>query len=495
MSDYYDSVSYTPPPSPAEIQRRQMEAAYNNALRTAQAQYRNELNVIQKKHNEEIDNLNKIISLMDDDIKKTMQDHQKHIIKIQNEFDNQLKNAIADSEKKRERDNTTLNQKIDTVAADVEDLRNKTKETFDATFKSIMKLQNATQDALNKQQEQIQSIVDEVHSDKAKAKILKKKLNKLYKESLLIIKTKNPDKYAPNKLEQIQSKLITIDTMPDDVACSILHNCYHDLLITEFNIEKARSEYKAFHLSAIDRANAVLGCMKEQRETITETDGNNNVVKDDEGNEKKIDFDFWSEKEYSDLEIELEEIIEDIKAGFDDPQYDLSILKKKIQRIEEIDLRQKELTDECIKKIRISNKRKELANKIVNILKKERFHVVEQGYENNDLRNAYFIKLDDKRSKILVVINPINEKDSGVIIKAVDSVLPEPSIIQQMEDLMDRLKPVDLKKNKCNEQDTAVDDAFHNIYDFDVLRHNIPLEIKERAGLIDMRSIQTKRKI
>ena len=412
---------------------------------------------------------------------------------MREQFDVRLDNVIADTERKRRQDRVKieeeLNEAIDIVNANVDNLRQSTQKALDATNENIRTLRIETQKHLSQQQSQINSIVEEVHNDKAKAAGTKQALRAAYNEQLSILQLKEHEKYVPKELAAINARLSNIDSLPDVAACAVLNTEFNNLLTIDADLEQSKLIYETKHLLTLKAAEEVLARMNENRNMVSLTDGDGNVVKKENGEIAKIELDFWTEGEYGKLEKDLRSLVERVTNGLHNPNFTTEDLDKALQNIQNIDQQQNELVIESIKNGNASQVRAEMADAIIEHLEGQRFQVIERGYENMDARNAYFIKLDDGTSEIVVVVNPENSENNLVIRKTVDTDLSEPSLIQMNEDIDKVLQEAGLctSGGGCRQHNANIDNAWQEIYDMDVVQQAIPSETKERAKLRDIR--------
>lgn len=479
--------------SPAEIQRRQINNAVDSAIRQASIQHQRDLAAIKSQHERERQQLNQKLNSLNSQFADSIRHHQRQLSDMREQFDIRLNHVIADAERKRQQDRILfekeLNEAVDIVNANVDNLRQSTKKALDATHKSIETLRIETQKQLNQQQSQINSIVNEVHNDKAKAAATKQALRAAYNEQLSILQLKEHEKYVPKELAAINARLGNIDSLPDVAACAVLNTEFNNLLTLDADLEQAKMIYETKHLITLKAAEEVLARMNGNRNMVSLTDGDGNVVRKENGEIAKIELDFWTEGKYGELEKDLRSIIEQVTNGLHDPNFTTEDLDKALQKIQNIDQQQNELVIESIKSGNASQIRAEMADAIIEHLEGQRFQVIERGYENGDARNAYFIKLDDGTSEIVVVVNPESSENNLVIRKTVDTDLSEPSVIQLNKDIDNVLKELGLTTSEgaCRQHDSNSDTAWQEIYDMDVIQQAIPSETKERARLRDIR--------
>jgi hypothetical protein len=495
MSEEYESRTYTPPRaiSPEERQRQQIRDAVNAAMRTANAQYQQNVAFLNQKHNEEMARLNQKISTLEGDIRNRARMRQKQYEKLREEYEKNINNAMADAEKKRQQDRKRfeedLEEAVNSINDHIDDLRESTQQAINATNESLRNLHIETSKALEDQQQQINDIVEEYHSDKKKSAIIRKSLTEEYNGQVSIIELMNHRKYAPSQLDGIVTEVGDLKSVTDDAAIAILHMSINKVLLLKAKIEQAKLEYETHHSLTLKAAEEVLARMNENRKKVSLTDGNNNVVKKENGEIAKIELDFWTEGEYRRLEKELEVIKEEIIGGLDSHDFTVDDLENALQKIESVDKQQNELVVESIKRGNASQIRAEMADIIAEHFRDQRFRVVERGYENGDARNAYFIKFDDGTSELVVVINPENIESNVVIRKTIDTDLSEPDLIQLNEDIDSVLEDAGVSTlgGACKKRNHNADTAWREIYDMDVICQEIPFETKERARIKDFR--------
>lgn len=493
-------------------QKVDIAKAYNNADRVARERLQHELDILNGHNEEERRQLMNRLDQLNSQYQDTIREHQNRLSELREEYDRKLNDAIWENEQQRERDRrrfqAELDDAISSVNANIEDLREDTKEAIDRVYDNMDDLWENTQEAINivndninnlraeteqalaEQQEQINDIVEEVHNDKVRAAKIKDALYEAFQEQLDIVKSKNHQKYAPRQLDAIEARLGGINALPDDAACAILNTQFNDLLTLDANIEQAKMEYEAKHLITLKAAEDVLARMYENRNTISLTDVNGRPIINSKGQIAKIELDFWTEGEYGNLEKELEQIKETVKAGLNDPQYTIKDLDNALNRIMSINQRQNQLVIDCIEKGNASQIRAELSDVIIEHLEGQFFTVDDRGYEKKDARNAYIIKLHNDSSNILVVINPESNTENRVVIGTVNTDLAEPDLIQQGNDINQVLADIQnvvTDGGVCHRRNPEVEAALRSMYDMDIIEKGIPKETRERARLKNIR--------
>lgn len=491
MSYNQGITTYTPKRliTPEQRQRQQMETAISNAIREARGQYQEELRRLQNIHTQERGQLQMAINGLQSQYQDAIRQHQQQLQQLCNQYDVQLQNAITLAEQRRQQNRVLieneLNNAINGVNANIDDLRQDTVNAINIVSQNIDQLQKNTANALANHQEQINNIVAQIQGDKNRACQTKNALMTAYQEQLGIVNLKEHQKYAPGQLNAIKARLNGINALSDVAACAILNTNFNDLLTLDADIEKAKLEYEAKHLITLKAAEDVLARMNENRKTISLTDGNNVSLMDDRGEIVRIELDFWTEGEYGKLEKDLETIKKQIIDGLNDPKYTTHDLDKVLDRILEINQHQMELVVSSIEKGNASQIRAEMADAIIEHLEGQRFEVKERGYENSDARNAYFIKFDDGTSRIIVIINPESNTANYVVIGTIETDLAEPALIRQGQEINKVLSEAGITTDSgvCNRRDSTVENALRSMYDIEIIRQNIPKEIKRNARL------------
>lgn len=496
-------------------QKVDMARAINDARSNARNEYQNDLRNLQRQHDEERERLNDILDDLNstnNDLQDRIRQHQEDMVELRDYYDDQLDKAIKEAELERKQDweryetelENTINgfnasiddlredtqYAIDIVNENIQNLRDDTQHAIDIVNNNIHQLQVDTTQALKKQQEQIDDIIEEVRNDKARAAELRDSLYEACQDQIRIISSKNHKKYAPNDLQTIERSLDGIDALPDISVLGTLNTVFNQLLLLDNKIEQAKLEYENKHQITLKAVEDVLAQMHENRNTISLTDGDGQPVRDEKGQIAKIELDFWTEGEYGQLEKELMERKKEVIDGLSDPHYTVNDLNNALNRTIAIEQRQMELVVDSIKRGNASQIRAQMADLIIEQLGGQFFTVDDRGYENNDARNAYIIKLHNETSKIIVIINPESNTVNHVVIGTVETDLSEPDLIVQGDDInavLANLDNVETDGGVCHHRDPAVERALRSMYDMDIIKKGIPKETREQARINNIR--------
>ena len=504
MSNHFDSETRTPRAvlTPEERQQREMDRAIRRAIREANSRYEEERRRLEEQHQQDAQRLREQIEQLNGSHRVFVEQHYRQLEALREEHERQLNEA----EERRQRDREQFEGELVHLGAELADLREETQgaisslrsETFEAidtVAESVEQLREETREELAKQQQQIQDLATEVHEDKARALETMRVLMEACRAQQSIIAGKQHQKYAPGQLNRIQAKLNGVDALPPTSACAVLCMVFNELLTLDTDIEIAKLAYEKKHLQVLKAVEDVLKRMDESENSISVTDGEDQPIVDENGKTVTINLDYWSGGEYTRLKKKLQEIRDKIQNGLDDPNFTTAHLDEALNEILEINRQQLQLVIQCIQKVKASQVREEMAFSIIKHFKCQFFKVKEQGFENGDRRNAYFIKLYDEYSELVIVINPDESTETNhVIIKTIETELSEPEVDQQNKDINKVLEDsgVEVADGVCHGDHPEVEEGWRVIYDTDVVHEPIPASVKEKARLKDTRAKQNK---
>ena len=434
MSENYEYRSITPPRyiSQEERQRQQIQEAVNAAIRDNNIRNQQTIAFINQKHKEELNLLNAKIEKLEGDTRERAKMRQIQFAKLHKE----------NSELRKQQE-------------------------------EVVKI-------LREHQDKIDSMVAEYRSDKAHSITIRKKLIDECKALIDQIGCKNHEKFVPGELETIMLRVSNMSGLPDDAAISILHVASKDLNLLENKIEQAKKKFDDKLKEVIKESDMVLAEMSEKKKTITFVDQNNNIIYEN-GDEYRVDFDFWTGGEYGRLEEELLQIKDDLFNGYDNPNFTLKTIETFHQRIKDIDIIQKELVLESIERGNSSMIREDTAKSAIEKLRHQGFETTECGFEKNDKRKAFFAKLTNGSSKLLLVVNPLSELENQVIIETVETRLNEHQLNLLQKDIESDIMDngYTISSSKCSRSNPFLNE----IYEIDFLSNEIPVDIKRMAGL------------
>jgi hypothetical protein len=296
-----------------------------------------------------------------------------------------------------------------------EEIQQQQREFFDSISdlkKDVNKeIKNLQQD-INTKTDELKSDISSIHKRHENADKQAQEWTNRMNSLIAAVKKERHEKFAPGKLKHIENKKIGLNNLTADAIVANAFDYTKDLLQLQVDIEMAEIEYNMMENRVIAEVDNLTNLMQEQVDEISFIDTNENKVRDENGNEIKIDLDFWSEGEYSELQTRLHELKTEIINGKDDPDFTLEKLREISEEIKEIDDRQQIIVSECNDKGNAAQIRANMADAIVSSLENQHYKIERAGYLENDPRNSYFIKLHqpDEDTYIDVLIHP---KDDG----------------------------------------------------------------------------------
>lgn len=492
MSENYQNTTRTPVAaiSPEERQRREMQSIADRAYERAKQESKKEISNLTQKHKQETEKLNNQLKNLQGTFSATIKQHEQNLNTMRQQYDSQLNEVRLEAEEKRAQDRRELreqmNKAVGSLKSNVESLRNTTANALNKTNTRIDALQKETRNALKNQQQQIDSIVEDFNRRNANNEALKSELLKACNSQVSLIELKNHEKYAPTELLGIKERLNGINNLPVQSAIANLNYYFYSLLELSSKIEVRKKEYETVHLFTLDAVNEVLSKVEKNKNELPLTDGKNDVVRDENGNVITIDINFWSDERYQQLEGELNEIKRRITSNIDAPSYLKDNLENDLLEVQRIDEEQSLIVNDAIKRANASLIRAEISDTIVDYVEGGiNIPLSSCGYENGDQRKAYYLKFEDNDNKILVVIDPLDIENNKVVRKTIFTTLNEldqEEINRNIDDLL-RSQGLSMGKGQCIHDDKDAEEKWRNLYDYDVVNKEIPVELKRELNL------------
>ena len=205
-----------------------------------------------------------------------------------------------------------------------------------------------------------------------------------------------------------------------------------------------------------------------------------------EANAGSLEVDYWTQGKFSDLE---ESILEK-KTNLEEQKDKLSY--EKVEQIfsdlEVLEQQQQELIDESLERVTSSQLRAEMADVVIGTLERQGFNVMENGYEKDDQRSVYMVKLKNiADTEIVVAIAPDDETHKNTI--SVNSYGPEAiteeATQERFTSIQKSLKQAGLQMGEitCNEKGI---DALYDVEN--LIKHGgkgIPKKVLEQAKMLN----------
>lgn len=213
-------------------------------------------------------------------------------------------------------------------------------------------------------------------------------------------------KFGSDMIASIASKLDVIDRLEQSSSSLQMQaiRLTGEIYETDLTVSKRKIEYERLHLQALGLAEQISSEMDSLRK---------NTYYNPETKDKLVDFDYWTDQRFGELEQEVKEIVDRIERGRCDPSYTTSTLKKDFERLRELNQIKDITAADAMETIALSDARREMAQIVSDIMCQEhRFSTVGEGFDGLDMREAYIIRMkryiDD--AEVEIIVSPNKEK-------------------------------------------------------------------------------------
>ena len=213
-------------------------------------------------------------------------------------------------------------------------------------------------------------------------------------------------KFGSDMIASIASKLDVIDRLEQSSSSLQMQaiRLTGEIYETDLTVSKRKIEYERLHLQALGLAEQISSEMESLRK---------NTYYNPETKDKLVDFDYWTDQRFGELEQEVKEIVDRIERGRSDPSYTTSTLQKDFERLRELNQIKDITAADAMETIALSDARREMAQIVSDIMCQEhRFSIVGEGFDGLDMREAYIIRMkryiDD--AEVEIIVSPNKEK-------------------------------------------------------------------------------------
>lgn len=213
-------------------------------------------------------------------------------------------------------------------------------------------------------------------------------------------------KFGSDMIASIASKLDVIDRLEQSSSSLQMQaiRLTGEIYETDLTVSKRKIEYERLHLQALGLAEQISSEMDSLRK---------NTYYNPETKDKLVDFDYWTDQRFGELEQEVKVIVDRIERGRCDPSYTTSTLKKDFERLRELNQIKDITAADAMETLALSVARREMAQIVSDIMCQEhRFSIVGEGFDGLDMREAYIIRMkryiDD--AEVEIIVSPNKEK-------------------------------------------------------------------------------------
>lgn len=365
----------------------------------------------------------------------------------------------------------------------------------DDTSKALLQEKAERVRSLNEQKLQLESLIEKekqrTNSELIKIKedisIISKQIenqNEFAKDilsdiKLIIEKTfdefPNHNKFAPGEIESIQEKIAIIahdvGFAPQSVIAGV-RDAYFQLASTKKRIKRNEDEYNAWRIDTLN----VLAALQE---TI-----NSNRVLQLDGVEQEANY--WTYGKFDQLSNKVGDWVTKLEAN--NQNLTIEEIKRASNSYDDLKHEYDEIISHALKEIMASQLRFEVGDSIIKSLESQGFTVKKEGYEKNDFRNAYLVKLaDPTKTEIVAIINPEENFSNSITINSSDATFQNPTLaLERLREISNNLqKDTQLKIDlpECiDESEGKIEDIYGTEFE-EIYVNGIPTKLRNKLGL------------
>ena len=218
----------------------------------------------------------------------------------------------------------------------------------------------------------------------------------------------DPDyiKFGSDKLAAIAASMETIDRLEQSSSSLQMQaiRLTGDIYDVDLTVSLRKMEYERLHLQALGLAEQILFEMKNLRE---------NTYYNPELKDKLVDFDYWTDQRFGELEKEVRDIADRIERGRSDPSFTSSSLRAELERLVELNQIKDIAAADAMETIALSDARMQMAQIVSDIMCQEhRFTIIGAGFDGLDMREAYIIRMKRNMdgAEVEIIVSPNKEK-------------------------------------------------------------------------------------
>lgn len=308
-----------------------------------------------------------------------------------------------------------LNSSNSMLAKDISDYRRSLLERLEGIEQESRRVFKIAEDKIAQDDEAVRELSDRVVSlQKAAQGVLN--IEGAKKAAILMSQAKidfaaiqnDPEyvKFGSDMIASIASKLDVIDRLEQSSSSLQMQaiRLTGEIYETDLTVSKRKIEYERLHLQALGLAEQISSEMESLRK---------NTYYNPETKDKLVDFDYWTDQRFGELEQEVKEIVDRIERGRCDSSYTTSTLQKDFERLRELNQIKDITAADAMETIALSDARREMAQIVSDIMCQEhRFSIVGEGFDGLDMREAYIIRMkryiDD--AEVEIIVSPNKEK-------------------------------------------------------------------------------------
>lgn len=260
-------------------------------------------------------------------------------------------------------------------------------ELKDWTIQSISDLENRVDESFEIQQEQIDAQRERINSLYKKEADENEKSKLMYKDLQILVKSIgercNHRKYAESRWNQLNRRVESLSkaNVPSVSIISETMNITNDLWDLEEDILRSQFKFEVIHNMVLNEATELLQIMKKNRTEVYYQDDEGNNLKDNEGNDIKVEINFWTHNDYDKLEQQANDFKIELEKNKDLPNLTEERLIGIRLELNNIKEEQSRLIELALKRGIASEDRVKVSVDIINAM-------MDQGFSLDTLNNG-----------------------------------------------------------------------------------------------------------
>ena len=212
-------------------------------------------------------------------------------------------------------------------------------------------------------------------------------------------------KFTPGQLEKIRRNTTDAKmevSQREQAAMAGAKAAYFDLVDLREEIIRKEQEFNLWHQATLEMARSLFENVRANREVSLEQ------------SEELVEVDFWTNGRFSALEEQIKVIKDELEHGRED--YSLEEVKQRMEELKTLAEEEQALIKEAVERVISSQLRAEMADVVVEALQKEGFTMLESGYEKEDQRKVYLVKVaNNAGTEIVAAVVPNDETNTNTL--------------------------------------------------------------------------------
>lgn len=397
----------------------------------------------------------------------------KHLANQMQEMEQELRQDIARVEKE-------FNQKINTERKErrqeISNLKDWTARNLEHQRQEYLHIAEVQQQQLNDLRQDVSRIFAQQNFNRQTAEAF---INDLEIQIAYIQEHLPHQRFTPGKLDALRAKVNnaknTLQNM-EQAAFANAQQAYYDMVDLRNEILLKEQEYNMWYSTALEAARSLFETIRANRKLSLED------------NAGTVEADYWTNSEFSKLEKEVETLKNRLENEKD--KLSLEDVKQILSQLERLSERQEILVKEALERVISSEYRAMMGDMVVEALEKEGFAVTHSGYEMQDQRKVYLVRMENVAgTEIVAVIAPDDQTNANIL--SINTRDKNGRVFSQevLEERNNRINEILREEGLQIEKSTCKKEHIDEFYDVEnILKQGgkgIPQRVLEKARMLN----------